>query len=89
MLTDEELAAFWQASRKIAYPTGPLLRLLLLTACRLSEIAGAKWSEELNADRTTLTIPASRCKTGGEHTVPLTADVRTVLNELPTFAGEG
>jgi integrase len=85
VLTDPEIAAFWRASSKIAYPRGELFRLLLLTGCRLSEIAGAKWSE-LNADRTTLSIPASRYKTGIEHVVPLTTDARAVLNELPSFS---
>lgn len=44
-LNDEEVFAFWRASGRLGYPAGPLYRLLLLTGCRLNEIADAKWEE--------------------------------------------
>ena len=45
VLTDEEVFAFWRASGRLGYPAGPAYRLLMLTACRVSEIAEARWSE--------------------------------------------
>ena len=44
-LSDEEVFALWRASGRLGYPAGPIYRLLLLTGCRLNEIADAKWSE--------------------------------------------
>lgn len=44
-LSDDEIRALWRASGRLGYPAGPIYRLLLLTGCRLSEIADARWSE--------------------------------------------
>ena len=45
MLSDDEVFAFWRASGRLGYLAGPAYRLLLLTGCRVNEIAGARWSE--------------------------------------------
>jgi integrase len=45
LLNDDELCAFWKATERLGYPFGPLYQLLLLTACRLNEIAKAQWRE--------------------------------------------
>lgn len=45
VLSDEEVFAFWRASGRLGYPAGAVYRLLLLTGCRLNEIADARWSE--------------------------------------------
>ena len=45
VLDDSEIAAFWRAAGRLGYPFGPFYRLLLLTAVRVRELAGAKWSE--------------------------------------------
>jgi integrase len=44
-LTDDEIAAFWRAARRIGYPYSQIYRLLLLTACRHSEISKMRWAE--------------------------------------------
>jgi integrase len=44
-LDDAEIAALWRASGRLGYPYGPLYRMLLLTGCRLNEVAKARWSE--------------------------------------------
>jgi integrase len=44
-LADEEIAAFWRAAGRLSYPYGCLFRMLLLTGCRLNEVARAQWSE--------------------------------------------
>ena len=38
-------AAFWRATERLGYPYGPLLRLLLVTGQRKSEVAEARWAE--------------------------------------------
>ena len=62
--------------------SAPAVRLALefvaLTACRNSEVLGAKWSE---IDGDTWTIPAARMKTRREHRVPLSTRAREVLAE--------
>jgi integrase len=45
VLNEHEIVALWRATGRMPYPYGALYRLLLLTACRLSEVARARWSE--------------------------------------------
>ena len=44
-LDETEIAALWRAAGRLGYPYGPLYHLLLLTGCRVSEVAKAQWSE--------------------------------------------
>jgi integrase len=44
-LNPTELAALWRAAGRVGYPYGPLYYLLLLTGCRLNEVAKSQWSE--------------------------------------------
>ena len=53
-------------------------RLLLLTACRTSEVRVARW-EEIDWDQGTWTIPATRMKSRRPHVVPLSAEACRVL----------
>lgn len=57
---------------------GLALRFVALTACRVGEVAGAKWSE-IEGDM--WTIPASRMKTRRQHRVPLSSAALRVLAE--------
>ena len=59
-------------------------RLLLLTGCRKSEIADARW-REIDKDQRMLAIPAERFKSYAQHLVPLTKDAMAILVALPTF----
>jgi integrase len=45
VLTDDEIAAFWRASKRLGCPYGPLFRLLAITGQRKSEVAEARWRE--------------------------------------------
>ena len=84
VLTDSELRALWRAAGRLDYPFGPLYQLLILTGCRLDEVAGARWREFDLAEKT-WRIPAARFKSDAEHIVPLTDDAIAVLKELPRF----
>lgn len=84
MLTDDELAALWNATDY--YPWGHLARLLLLTGARYSEIAHASW-EEIDLERRTLTVPAARFKQNAVHVIPLSDDAVALLQSLPRFSG--
>ena len=45
----------------IGYPYGPMIRLLMLTGQRRSEVAEARWLE-IDMERKLWTIPADRMK---------------------------
>ena len=82
VLDDSELRVFWHATEQMGYPFGPLFQLLLLTGCRKSEIAGARWSE---IDKGVLTIPAERFKSNAQHLVPLSSKALTIIESLPRW----
>ncbi len=63
------------------YPFGPLVQMLMLTGCRLNEAAGAQWREFNGA----WVIPAKRFKSGQEHRLPITDDMRALVDALPKF----
>ena len=52
----------------------PLLRLLLLTGQRKSEVANTQWFE-FDLDKRIWIIPAGRMKAGAAHVVPLSDGV--------------
>jgi integrase len=85
-LSDEELRAVWAAAEATPYPYGPLVRLLILTGQRRSEVAGARWSEIEPLERGLLVIGAERMKANVGHTVPLTPTAVDLLGGLPRFA---
>jgi integrase len=81
-LDDAEIRAVWKAAERMGYPMGSVWRLLMLTACRKTEVAGAMWSE---FDNTLWTIPPKRFKTGKTHIVPLSDDTLGLLEQLPRW----
>ena len=62
------------------------LELLILTACRTSEILKARWFE-FDVNECIWTIPASRMKGRVAHTVPLSAQAMNLLNKLVKVKG--
>ena len=72
---------FWSASGTEQF--GALLKLLLLTGCRLNEVAGMRRSE-LSEDLSTWTLPGERTKNHRPHVVPLPPMAREMIP-----AGEG
>lgn len=90
-LSEDELIELFQAIRD----AGPAFRiydlavkLLLLTAVRLSELIEAPWAEfDLDADEPVWRLPASRIKTGKDmaqrdFTIPLSTDAIEWLQEI-------
>jgi integrase len=70
VLGDHEWLAVWQAAEREPPKLRVFMRLLLLTATRVSETADISVGEMV-ADGTIWVIPASRTKNGREHVVPL------------------
>lgn len=84
VLSNSEIAAFWIACEHIGQPFGPLFRILLLTGCRLQEVAGMRRSE-LSDDGTSWTIPGSRTKNGRTHVIPLPPLARSIIADMPVI----
>jgi integrase len=84
VLSDRELRIVWRAAGETPYPLGPLLRGLILTGQRLNELARAQWSE-IDTDVGCLLVPASRMKNKQAQALPLTAQMRALLDTLPHF----
>jgi integrase len=84
VLDNNEIRGLWKATSEMGGPFGPLIRLLLLTGCRRSEVAGARWSEFDLANKLWV-IPRTRAKSDAEHRVPLSADLLELLAALPRY----
>ena len=70
VLSLDEVRTLWRATYEMGDLWGPFLRILMLTAQRRGDAAGAHWSEiDLEARRWTL--PAERTKNGKPHIVHL------------------
>jgi integrase len=84
VLSEPELRAVWKAGETMGYPFGDVIRLLILTGQRKSEVAEAIWSE-FDLDKALWTIPAKRMKADAAHVVPLAPSVVALLKDLPRF----
>jgi integrase len=86
ILTDDELRRVWDAAGQIGYPFGHVVKLLILTGQRLTEISALSWME-INAGKRLITIPGSRMKGGRAHEVPLCDDALALLQSATRFSG--
>jgi integrase len=93
ILTDDEIAAYWRAASRMAYPHGSVFKVLMLSGLRLREVTEAEGTEFDLRNRLWL-IPASRMKgkdagrsASRAHAVPIVDDMLAVLESLPRFDG--
>jgi integrase len=82
ILTDEEITKFWRAADAERVEFGALLKILLLTGQRLSEVAQMRRSE-LSNDGATWTIPGERTKNRREHRLSLPPLVHDLIASAP------
>jgi integrase len=61
---------------------GPLIKLLILTGQRRSEVAEMRWPE-IDFSRRLWTLPRERVKNDSAHEVPLSDQAIAVLEQLP------
>ncbi|WP_395647977.1 tyrosine-type recombinase/integrase [Terricaulis sp.] len=82
VLLADEIAAMWAAlpHTDMREATRRVLRLCLVTAQRVGEVAGMTRAE-LDLQRALWTIPAARAKNGREHVVPLSDMALRILRE--------
>ena len=86
-LSEDEIRLVWAACGKIGHPFGPMIRLLLVTGQRLTEVAHMRWAE-VDLDEKIWRLPAERVKNGEPHDVPLSPLAISLLKDLGRMAGE-
>ena len=93
VLSNDEIFAFWRATKRMPYPYGQAYQTLMLTALRLNEVMDAS-SPEFDMRNKLWIIPAARMKgknsgkkQARSHVVPLTADLMRILDSLPRNSG--
>ena len=84
VLTDAEIPLVWHGADALGYAFGPLVKLLLLTGQRRSEVAGMSWGE-VDLEKKEWVIPSGRSKSQREHSVPLSSLAMEILEALPRF----
>jgi integrase len=82
----DELRWFWSATDAVSEPVGAALRLLLVTGCRLNEIARMRWSE-LYDDLSVLALPPERVKNGKAFDVLLPPMAREIIRGVRRIEG--
>jgi len=84
VLTDNELKAIWNATSG-ADDYSAIVRLLMLTAARASEIGSLRWSEITD---TSIMLPATRTKKAREHAIPLTDTALAIIAARQKYADQ-
>ena len=79
VLSDGELKRIWNAAGDDAY--GTIIRLLILTGQRRSEISDLRWPE-VDFTAGAITLPAERTKNRRPHIIPLAPTARALLEKL-------
>lgn len=86
VVSDAELAAIWMgcepAPDEVGYPFGSIVRLLMLTGQRRTEVAAMKWSE-LNLEAGNWEIPRDRTKNENATIIPLPTLALDILRGVP------
>jgi len=84
VLNDAEIIKFWAATDAERPEFAAILKLLLLTGCRLNEVAAMRCSE-VTDDFRVWSIPGARTKNGRPHVVPLAASAQAILKSMKSL----
>lgn len=84
VLSDDELRAIIRALNGDDF--GAIVRLLILTGQRRSEIGDLRW-DEVDLDRNLITLGAERTKNARQHCIPLAKSARAILAARPRGDG--
>jgi integrase len=84
VLGDDEIRAMWAVLPPGDF--GDIVKLLLLTGQRRSEIAELSW-DEIDFERGLITLPADRVKNNRQHVIPMSGPVRAILEARTQIYG--
>ncbi|MCJ2110758.1 site-specific integrase [Methylobacterium sp. E-025] len=84
VLSDDEICDVWNACRDDDH--GRIVRLLLLTGQRRTEVGAMRWSE-IDRPRKLWQLPPERTKNGLPHTVPLSPAALAIIETVPVRGG--
>jgi integrase len=84
VLTDAELDQVWNAVGSDDYSA--IIKLLILTGARRTEVGGMMW-QELNFENRTWTIPATRAKNSNTHVLHLPHACWQIIERIERRAG--
>ena len=87
VLTENEIAEFWNGCTNLGYPFGPMFQLLLLTGQRRDEVAGMRWAE-LDLEKQVWIIPSTRTKNKKQHLVHLSEPSLQILSAISKLSEE-
>jgi integrase len=79
VLSNEELSAIWRATAGNS-DYDAVVRLLLFTACRGTEIGSLRWSEIVDSN---IVLAAARTKNSREHIIPLAPAALSIIINRP------
>lgn len=82
VVSDAELAAIWAACDDVGYPYGHIVKLLMLTGQRRTEVAGLPWAE-LDLDAGIWELPKERTKNDEDTIIPLSTLALDILRSVP------
>ena len=82
VLADDELRLAWIAAKKIGWPMGSAIQLLILTGARRDEIGALEW-QEIDESRKEIRLAGERTKNGEEHIIPLSNAAKKLIDALP------
>jgi integrase len=85
VLSDRELSLVWRAAENLNFPWQEIVKLLILTGQRRTEVTALRW-EELDLDEAVWHLPATRAKNGKSHDIPLSPAAIALLRSVPRFA---
>jgi integrase len=78
VISDDELRSIWRALRREG-DYGDIVKLLILTGQRATEIADLRWDEIDLGPQAAILLPPGRTKNKRPHIVPLSAPARAIL----------
>ena len=87
VLTNDELVAVWRATGE-DHPYHRIVRLLLLTGQRRTEVGGMDWSE-VDLEAGIWNLPAARAKNRRQHLIPLAPPALALLKAQATKGATG
>ncbi len=82
VLTHPEILQLWHGCGALGYPFGPLIKLLVLTGQRRSEVAGMTWSE-VDIERRVWHLPGARTKNSHPNDIHLSDLALAVIRAIP------